>query len=59
MIKLISQNGEKVYDIYEYVCDTPEDIEKLSKKCGMGSTCIIISTSEVYMLNSSKEWVKL
>lgn len=59
MIKLISQNGDKLYGINEYVCDTAEDIVYLPKSCDMGSTCIVIKTAEIYMLNGLKEWVKI
>lgn len=59
MVKIVRQNGETQYDIYEFVVDTPEDIKDLPTRVGMGSTCIVISTSEVYMKNSKGEWVKL
>lgn len=59
MIKMTSQNGDVVYDVKEYVCDTPEDIPNLPQHCGMGSTCIVISTSEVYMMNSERKWIKI
>lgn len=59
MYKMTSQNGDVVYDVKEYVCDTPDDIVNLPRNCGMGSTCIVISTSEVYMMNSKGEWVKI
>lgn len=58
MYKLTSNDGDVAYGIKEFVCDTPEDIQTLPS-CQMGSTCIVISTAEVYMLNSKKEWVKL
>lgn len=58
MYKLISNDGDVSYGIKEFVCDTPEDIVTLPS-CQMGSTCVVISTSDVYMLNSQKEWVKL
>lgn len=59
MIKMTSQNGEIVYDVKEYVCDSPDDLPNLPRNCGMGSTCIVISTSEVYMMNSEREWSKI
>lgn len=59
MYKMTSQNGDVVYDVKEYVCDGPEDIANLPRNCGMGSTCVVISTSEVYMMNSKSEWVKI
>ena len=59
MIMLTSSSGNIQYDINEYVCDSTEDIPNLPSHCAMGSTAIIISTSEVYMKNSNGEWVKL
>lgn len=59
MIKMTSQNGDVVFDVKEYVCDTPDDLVNLPRNCGMGSTCIVISTSEVYMMNSKREWAKI
>lgn len=59
MIKMTSQNGDVVFDVKEYVCDTSDDLVNLPRNCGMGSTCIVISTSEVYMMNSKREWTKI
>ena len=59
MYKVISNNGNIAYDVQELCCDTPEDLNALPTSCAMGSVCLVISTSEVYMLNSQKEWVKL
>ena len=58
MYKLFSSDGDVSYGLKEFVCDTPEDLKTLPA-CQMGSSCIVISTGEVYMLNSEKEWVKL
>lgn len=52
-------NGSFAYDIVEYVVDTFDDISSLPVTAGWGSTCIVISTSEVYIKNSLGEWVKL
>ena len=59
MYKVMSINGTVTYDNYEFCCDSPEDLKALPTSCAMGSVCLVISTSEVYMLNSQKEWVKL
>lgn len=59
MIKMIGANGEVTYGIVEFVCDSPDEIESLPRGAEMGSTCIVISTSEVYMKNGVGEWVKL
>lgn len=58
MVKLIANNGKPVYGVCEYACDSPDDIKELPS-CEMGSTCIIISTGELYMMNSNNEWVKI
>ena len=52
MYKVISNNGNVAYDIQEICCDTPEDLKTLPTSCAMGSVCLVISTAEVYMLNS-------
>lgn len=58
MHKLIAHDGNTAYGQKEFVCDTPDDIKNLPR-CDMGSTCIVISTGEVYMINSQREWVKI
>lgn len=59
MYNLYAQNGDTQYNVMEYVVDTPEDIDFLPTNGAMGSSAIVISTSELYMLNSQKEWVKM
>lgn len=58
MYTTVKHDNDVSYGINEYVCDTADDLVGLPK-CSMGSTALIISTSEVYMKNSSGEWVKL
>lgn len=39
------------------VADTATDLDLIDKKnLSPGTTCIIISTSQVYMLDTNKEW---
>lgn len=59
MVRLIASNGEIQYNINEYCIDSSDDIANLPKDCAMGSTAIVISTSEVYMKNGTGDWVKL
>ena len=62
MISIYSQNGEVEYRITEYTLDNTEDLKELevmSKSAAPGSSAIVISTSEVYMLNNLREWVKI
>lgn len=59
MYSLIEHKGEEQYNLKDFVCDTENDIQYLPTDCLMGSTAFIIATSEAYMLNSKKEWVKI
>lgn len=59
MINVLSANGKVTYNVYEFICDTEDDIENLSKNCAAGSTAFVIETKDVYMLNSKREWVKI
>lgn len=56
MINLLSQNGYQDYGIKEYVLDTLDDLNNLPITDKAGSTAFIISTSQVYMINSKGEW---
>ena len=62
MINIIKKNDNISAYITEFVADTEADVQNLPtdlNKVYPGSTCIVVATSEVYMLNSSGAWVKL
>ena len=62
MVNITSQNGDVGYNVTEVVLDTPSDLEILKTEqwyLAPGSSAFVISTSEVYMLNGSREWVKI
>ena len=62
MISIYSQNGEVEYKVTEYTLDTADDLEQLKvtgKNAAPGSSAFIVATSEVYMLNNQREWVKI
>ena len=62
MISIYSQNGEVEYRVTEYTLDTPDDLEQLKimgRNAAPGSSAFVIATSEVYMLNNQREWVKI
>ena len=59
MIKMITTNGQTQYGISEFVIDSPEDLNEMPLKCGMGSTAICIETGAVYMKNSNGEWKEI
>lgn len=51
MYKITSNDGDIAYGVKEFACDTLEDLKTLPP-CSMGSVAIVISTAEVFMLNS-------
>ena len=59
MVNLVSENGIKKYGLVRFVVDTPSDLSNLPTSAGIGSTCFVISTSDNYMLNSNKQWIKV
>ena len=45
-----------------FACDTVEDLSLITKDRHyneQGTTALVISTGDVYMLNGSRQWVKL
>ena len=56
MINMKSQSGHTAYGLKEYILDTPEDLQDLPITDKAGSTAFIISTSQVYVINSKGEW---
>ena len=59
MIKIAESNDGIAYDINSYICDKETDVQDLPVRVGMGSTAFVIETSEIYMLNGEKVWVKI
>ena len=53
----IKQQGDTVQNgIVEFVADTRADIDTISTNWEMGSTCLIIEDSSVWILGSDKQW---
>ena len=59
MFRLYKQNDDTQAYVTEYVADTESDVADLPTDVYPGSTCIVAATASVYILNASKEWVKL
>ena len=62
MINIIKQNDNISTYVTEFVADTEDDIKNLPTSITEvypGSTCIVVATSNVYMLNNKMEWIKL
>jgi hypothetical protein len=58
MYNIRANDGDVSHGIKEFVCDAVEDLATLPQ-CKIGSTAFVIATSEIYMINSKGEWVKL
>ena len=58
MYNVTANDGNVSYGVKEFVCDTVNDLNFLPS-CEMGSSAFIIATSDLYMLNGFKEWVKV
>lgn len=59
MISKMSQSGHTAYGLVEFVIDSAADINYLPLDVPMGSVAFCIENSEVYMINGSREWVKI
>lgn len=60
MYSVIRHDGDTMYGVNEYVCDSVDDLVILPR-CAAGSTAIILEQNNVavYMKSSQGEWVKL
>lgn len=57
---ILKQNGQDMYNIKEFIVDTYDSLATIEvRNIGPGSTCFVIDTSEYYMLNTKKQWVKV
>lgn len=57
---LKQQSSRLDYSYKEYILDKEKDLDEVPIiGCAPGSVCFVIETSDVYMLNSNKEWKKI
>ena len=58
MTSIMSQSGREVTYLTEFMADSVADIAELPglDQCAPGSTCLVIDTSEVYMLKTDGTW---
>ena len=62
MYGITRENNERVYGLKQFVVDTGSDIATLptlDSTLVPGSTAFVIATSNTYMLNNKRSWVKL
>lgn len=52
-------SDDRDFDWEEYILETPEDVPDLPTDCGWGSTALCISTGDIYILTSEKQWIVL
>ena len=57
---MLVKEGTRINYMYkEFYIDTVEDLANIDKNiCCPGSVAYVIATSDVYILNNSKEWIK-
>ena len=56
----ITSNGSNIQsDVVEVVVDTAADIDDLPTTFGIGSDCIVLEDSSVYMLGNDRTWHEL
>lgn len=56
---IIRQGDTDQYNLLSYCCDERDDVKKLPVNSGIGSSCIVIEDSSVWMLGSDKGWHEL
>lgn len=62
MYGMTREHNERVYGLKQFVVDTESDIATLptlDPTLVPGSTAFVIATSDTYMLNNKRSWVKL
>ena len=59
MYKIIKNGDNTSASVVQLVADHDSDVELLPKNVGVGSTCVVIGSSSVYMMGNDKEWHKL
>lgn len=58
-VSIMKQSGEDRRYLREYLADTIADVNTLPTNVVPGSICLVIETSDVYILNNQGEWKKL
>lgn len=56
MISIMKQGDETNYSLSEFIVDAPSDVSSLPIDVVPGSTCLVIDTSDVYIMGNNKEW---
>jgi hypothetical protein len=57
MFNIMKQGDHFTAYITEFAADSEADVANLPTTVAPGSSCIVIETSNVYMLNNNREWM--
>lgn len=53
MISIMKQEDETNYSLSEFIVDAPSDVSSLLIDVAPGSTCLVIDTSDVYIMGNN------
>lgn len=54
---LLKDGSQTNREVYQHLCDEISDLSKIpSNQINFGSLAYVISTGELYIANSNKEW---
>lgn len=56
---LYAQSDKLAYGIKKYIIDDESGVSELPKDARIGSSCLVIASGAIYVINSKHEWVKL
>lgn len=59
MINTMSSAGKVHYDVCDLICDYESDVADLPTDKAVGSTALVLETSNLYMINSEGKWIKV
>lgn len=59
MINIMEQSGNPAYGLTQFILDTEDDVASLTPRVAPGSTALVASTGNIYILNNQREWVQL
>ena len=59
MYSLYANDDNISYGIQKFVLDTDSDITNLPVDIKPGSSALIINSSNIYVLNHEKKWIKI
>lgn len=59
MFSVFKNSGKIIYGQKDFIVDLETDVPALPVDCSVGSLAFVIDTSQYYMLNHSKQWIKV